>query len=208
VVTKTPRMGAAAIMRAVLSADALDIPAEPSRRGDALWQSGELEYRVWLEATPDGNVRCDINVGDAKLSEAMAKYGNMAVMLRSLSTPRPWPAGKRLSEEDLGWLVGEFSAQIGFVKDRADLCDVLATNGDLVRGPVFAWLPVASYPARLVQALILARDLGSDQAEQSILEKLRSDPVPLSSGDKIEIMKAARGWAKQYSKALGFAVPP
>lgn len=54
-----------------------------------------------------------------------------------------------------------------FVSDRAELCALLSSRHDVRRGDLFARLPVANYPARLVLALVLARDIGSVELESA-----------------------------------------
>ena len=77
------------------------------------------------------------------------------------------------------------------------------SDDDVPRGRLYAWLPRASYPARLVQALIIARDMGSSRLVSMIEEKLHGSPVVLSNGDRIDIFPAARYWAEEFEKALG-----
>jgi hypothetical protein len=150
-----------------------------------------------IKTTTDGTIHCYTNIGDATFAERMDQFGRMSVRIRSWSTPRQWPEGRTVSKSDLGWLVAEFAAQVDFLADRADLCRVLAEKANVSRGPAYAWQTEASYPARLVQALIIARDLGSPELEKTIDERLRLAPLPNSAKD----------WAKQYSKALGFPAP-
>jgi hypothetical protein len=202
-----PPVPAAKIMRAILSSDTISIPAEPSRRGDAQWVSGELEFRAWLDRTPEGHIRCESNVGDAKFAQAMQRHGRMSVMLRSLAPPRLWPNGRTPTRDDLDGTVKEFSAQFNFLEGRRDLCKTLAARSDFARGLAYAWLPEASYPARLMQALIIARDAGFRDEEESITERLRAGPIMLPDGSELDVMSSAKRWAKEYSKALGFEVP-
>jgi hypothetical protein len=199
-------VSAAAVMRAVLAADGIGVQAEPSRRGDAQWTRGDLEYQAWVERTADGGITPDTNVGDAKFAERMKQYGRMSVMIRSADPPLPWPDGRRALAEVLPRLVADFRAEFDFVADRADLCWLLSQERDVHRGPIYAWLPPASYPGRLVKALIPARDAGLADLEKEIREKLAAGPIRLPDGSELEVARAARDWAKQYSKALGFEV--
>jgi hypothetical protein len=196
----------AGVMRAVLSDDRIGVPAEPSRRGDAMWTRGDLEYRTWVGRTADGGIACHTNIGDAKFAERMGRYGRMSVMVRSANPPREWPSGRTVHDEELDDLVDDCGAQLGFLADRADLVDVLSQEGDLHRGSAYAWLPRASYPARLVQALVLARDMGLADKEKEIRGKLTGTMVLGDSGE-VDIRRSAQQWAKQYGKVLGFEIP-
>jgi hypothetical protein len=87
----------------------------------------------------------------------------------------------------------------GFVVDRLDLAQLLASESDVRRGSLTTWLPPANYPARLVQALILARDLGSVELEAEVKEKLRSGTLLLPGGQEVDIASSAKRWAKTVS---------
>ncbi len=194
-----PQISAPSVMRAVLASDEIGLPVEPSRRGDAMWTSGDLEYRAWVDRV-DGKIECETNIGDARFAERMAQYGRMSVMVRSANPPRDWPVGRKVSADMLAHLVGEFRAEFDFVSDRADLCWLLPQQSDVHRGHIYAWLPRVSYPGRLVKSLILARDAGLADLEKEIREKLASGPILLSDGSEREMVRSARQWAKRYGK--------
>ncbi|MFI7702770.1 hypothetical protein [Nonomuraea sp. NPDC049480] len=104
-------------------------------------------------------------------------------------------------------LADELRQGVAFVRDREDLARALAEKADVIRGQVYAWQPDAGYPARLVQALMPARDMHADELVMSVLDKLSSDPIVLDDGSRLNIQKSARSWAKQYAKAPGFDIP-
>lgn len=189
-------------MRAVLASDDIANSVQPSRRGDARWVHGDLEYWVWVDRTPGGEIRCEMNVADATFAERMAEYGRLSVMIRSADTPPPWPDRQKALASVLPQLVAEFQAELGFVSDRADLCWLLSQEGDVHRGRTYAWLPRASYPGRLVQALIVARDAALTELEKEIRARLASPSIQLPDGSKLEITRSARQWADRFSKAL------
>jgi hypothetical protein len=115
-----------------------------------------------------------------------------------------WPVGP---DDSLNrFLRNGVGAAAEFVVDRADLCSILSAADNVVRGDLYAWLPVANYPARLVQALILAMDIGSFEKQERVREELSREPIRLSNGRLLDIRQSAKGWAAKYSSALGFAV--
>ncbi len=145
-----------------------------------------------------------MNVGDAKFGPALEKYGRMSVSIRSSSNEMPWPqAVDSLVEEFLREGLGRATQ---FVTDRIDLCLLLSSSEDVQRGNLYAWLPVANYPARLVQALVLARDIGSLDLESKIQGQLTQAPIRLSNGRSMDILASAKGWASRYSGALGLDI--
>jgi hypothetical protein len=58
-----------------------------------------------------------------------------------------------------------------------------------------------------VQALVIANDIGSDELTETITARLRSGPQILQDGREVDIMATAARWARQYEKAIGFAIP-
>lgn len=74
------------------------------------------------------------------------------------------------------------------------------------RGHLYAWLPIISYPSRLVQALILARDLGAEDLVSKILDKIQGDPVYMPNGIVLSVRESAERCADRYSAALGLEV--
>ncbi|MFF3654810.1 hypothetical protein [Streptomyces olivochromogenes] len=143
-------------------------------------------------------------MGDAKFGPPLATYGSLSVPIRSSQDSTAWPTA--LDDSLTSFLQDGLGKAAEFVADRGDLCSILSSPETVVRGNLHAWLPVANYPARLVQALILARDLGLDEMQVQIERKLAQDPIRLSNGRLLEILSSAKGWAAKYSAALGFTV--
>jgi hypothetical protein len=69
-----------------------------------------------------------------------------------------------------------------------------------------AWLPAGNYPARLVQALIIARDSQASDVEGEILDKMKTGAVEVNDYLDVDLMSEVRSWAKEYSKILGHSV--
>lgn len=197
-------MAAPAVLRTAAELGFVPSSASVSRKGEARWEGRGLAHLGWLSKSPEGALTWYVNVGDAKFGPAMDKYGGMSVPIRSSRTPIPWPTGT--DDSLVEFLRSGLGAAAYFVADRIDLCSILSAREDVVRGDLHAWLPVANYPARLVQALILARDLGLSDMQDRIREDLNQDPIRLSNGRLLEILPSAKGWAAKYSVALGFPV--
>jgi hypothetical protein len=191
------------VLRIAAEIGAIPASAEITpRKRSALWRRGELEVVCRLEKEQGQILTCYTFIGDAKLGPAMTEYGRLSVSIRGLiDDVIEWPTRSSTQlEEFLRENLGKASE---FILDREDLCLVLASDDDVPRGRLYAWLPRASYPARLVEALIIARDMGSSRLVSMIEEKLHGSPVVLSNGDRIEILPEARYWAKEFEKALG-----
>lgn len=197
-------MSAPSVLRAAISAEVVPATAVVSRRGEGRWTSGELSYVLWVSRTHDENLTWELYVGDTKFGSAMESYGGMSVPIRSEQNSTPWPT--QVNESLLGFLQTGIGGARNFVKGRSDLCSLLSSREDVVRGRFFAWLPIANYPSRLVQALVLARDMGDDGTASAVRAAMDQEPITLSNGHKLEILADAKQWAKRYSAALGFDV--
>lgn len=193
------------VLRKAIEVGAVPAAASVSRKGEARWEAGDLSYRAWVWKDAAGALTWDLYIGDAKFSALMSEYGGLSVPVRSSQNAMPWPM---TADSLLADFLQEGLGRAGqFVIDRADLCALLSSSEDVRRGGLYAWLPIANYPARLVQALILARDIGEVALESQILSKLQGDSIRLSNGRSLDILKSAKSWASKYSTALGFDVP-
>lgn len=196
---------APAVLRVATELGAVPSEADVSRKGEVRWESQGLAYLGWISKDAAEMMAWHMNVGDAKFGSALEKYGRMSVPIRSSSNEMPWPQAvnsslKEFLQEGLGR-----AAQ--FVADRTDLCELLSSSEDVQRGNLYAWLPLANYPARLVQALVLARDIGASDMESRIQGQLEQGPIRLANGRSMDVLTSAKGWASRYSSALGFDIP-
>lgn len=196
---------APAVLRAAMELGVLPSKAEVSRQREVRWESEDLAYLGWISKEAAGMLAWHMNVGDAKFGPALEKYGRMSVPIRSPRNEMPWPQAVDSSLEE--FLREGLGRATQFVADRIDLCVLLSSSADIRRGNLYAWLPVANYPARLVQALVLARDIGAPDLESEIYGRLRQEPIHLSSGRTMDILASAKGWASRYSSALGLDIP-
>lgn len=184
---------------------AVPAAASVSGKGDACWEVGELNYRLWVWKDAAGALTWDLHIADAKFDALMSEYGGLSVLVRDSRNAMPWPLA---ADASLASFLEEGPGQARqFVVDRADLCALLSSSADVHRGEFYAWLPIANYPARLVKALVLARDIGAVDLESGILSKLQDSPISLSNGHSLDILESAKSWAGKYSAALGFEIP-
>lgn len=200
-------MSAGEILRSGMEHGIVPSTAEVDRKGRASLRSGDLDVVVTVQRELDNSLLCLAFVGDAKLGPAMSNYGSLAVRLDPAEPDSiGWPSGSRLGDDHVEFLRVRIGELLGFVEDRADLAAILASESAVRRGGLKAWLLLSNYPARLVQALIIARDLGSDELVEVIRGRLRSGTRMLPDGQDLDIMATAKVWAKQYEKALGYAI--
>src|SRR5207249_10525472 len=138
------------------------IPASATidRKGRATWADGDLGLVAMVERRPDERLGWHAFAGDAKLGPALSKFGGLSVAIDPATDDSiEWPDAT-VHQDSLEVFLGSgIGAAQHFIDDRADLARLLASEFDIRRGNLTAWLPLASYPARLVQALIVARDL-------------------------------------------------
>ena len=198
-----PRMLAAnRILRLAAEVGAIPASMELTARDTGRWRRGELDVICRLTKQEGHLLTFSTHIGDARFGDAMAEFGRLAVSVQGLTDHViEWPT--RSSAELESFVRESLGQSAEFIVDREDLCEVLASYDDVARGRFYAWLPRASYPGRLVGALIIARDMGSSRHVAMIEEKLNGSPVILSNGDRIEILPEARYWAKEFEKVLG-----
>jgi hypothetical protein len=154
-------MPAGQVLRHAAEAGIIPPAAPISRKGEATWRADGRELLARVERQSDRMLSWHTYVGDAKLGPAMAKFGRLAVRIEPASGEViDWTQRSGLSDEVLRYLREGIGASLHFVVDRADLAQILASEHDIRRGGLSTWLPRGSYPARLVEALILARDMG------------------------------------------------
>ena len=192
------------VLKIAIATGAIPESATVDRKGRAAWSSDEFALVVMLERRPDGRLGWHAFIGDLKLGPALSSFGSLSVAIDPMVDDAvDWPTADAPVESVEEFLRGGIAIAPGFVVDRLDLAQLLASESDVRRGNLTTWLPLANYPARLVQALILARDLGSVELEVEIKEKLRSGMRLLPGGQEVDIASSAKHWAKQYAKALG-----
>lgn len=192
------------VLKIAIAIGVIPESATMDRKGRAAWSSDDFALVVLLERRPDGRLGWHALIGDLKLGPALSNFGSLSVAIDpAVDDAVDWPTTNDPVESVEEFLRGGVAAAPGFVVDRLDLAQLLASESDVRRGHLTTWLPLANYPARLVQALILARDLGSVELEAKIKEKLRSGTLLLPGGQEVDVARSAKHWATQYAKALG-----
>lgn len=203
----TKPMSEGKILRTAVANGILPSSTIVHRTKGAHWESGELTYVMHLTGREDDRLIWYMFVGDTKLGPAMKGFGSLAIKVQSAhDLPLTWLEDRKLSPSTLDVLRASVTAGIAFVVDRKDLCSLLMSEADVRRGPTKASLPPNTHPARLVNSLILARDMGDAVMERQIAEILHSGKKVNWYQDDVAIIVAAKSWAKMYSKALGFPV--
>lgn len=196
---------APAVQRRAMKIGAIPSTATVSRGGEVRWESDGLAYLGWISRDVKGALSWYMNVSDAKFGPLTGEYEGMSVPIRSAHNEFSWPD---IVNDSLDRFLHDGLGQaIRFIEDRSDLCELLSSPEDVHRGDLYAWLPMANYPARLVQALVLARDIGAARLESRILDQLKQGPVELPSGRLLDIQGSAVQWSAIFSKALGFDIP-
>ncbi|MEU7750971.1 hypothetical protein AB0B57_27370 [Micromonospora sp. NPDC049101] len=195
------QISAGQILKIGMAIGVIPESATVDRKGHATWSSDELALVAMLERRPDGRLGWHIFVGDLKLGPALSSFGSLTVAIDpAVDDAIGWPMTDETVEQ---FLRGGIGIARGFVVDRLDLAQLLASALNVRRGSLTTWLPLANYPARLVQALILARDLGATELEVEIQAKLGSGTLLLPGGQEVDVAGSAKRWAKQYAGALG-----
>ena len=200
-------MSLSAVVRTAIEVGAIPGSATEYGKGGMKWESRGLIHRAFLWKDADGQLAWDMYVGDATYWPLLAEHGyetGMSVHLRHVSPSFPWPTVR--SDELISYLGLGMGAAGGFVRDRLDLCELLATLGDMARGEVYAWLPLGGYPARLVESLILARDLDQEDLSRRIIDDIHQGSVEADRGRMVDVTANAKKWAKDFSAALNIKV--
>lgn len=61
---------------------AVPAAASVSGKGDACWEVGELNYRLWVWKDAAGALTWDLHIADAKFDALMSEYGGLSVLVR------------------------------------------------------------------------------------------------------------------------------
>jgi hypothetical protein len=190
----------------ILPADAMLVP----RKGRAYWSERELRFQALVEKGDTGNVQWQLFVSDGTdLGLPSEEKGlDATISIREIGDKQdigrlPWPSRPKLARDEVTYLRESFGAAREFVKDRLDLCFLLTQEHDAVRGALFSWLHQA-YPARLVKALMIARDLRDVDRVQEITEILKSGRSwPVSPSEDQDILVVAGRRARELSQIIG-----
>lgn len=152
-----------------------------------------LELSVWAAKDHEGELAWTVQYADARFAAKMSKYGRWGLLVfGSENCPAPWPMTG--DAEAIDAVSEGFREAASFFVDRKDFARVKAERSNVTRGGVYAELPENNYPARLVSALVLARDLGDDELADTILKTLAEESD--------DFRGSARRWAGKFAKEL------
>jgi hypothetical protein len=115
---------------------------------------------------------------------------------------RPTP-GQGLSARLVFDLARWARPALAFVADRRDLGYLLLNESDVRRGEVSALLGSGLHASRLVNSVMLARDLGDDELERAALDKLARNRDRPTQGWSETFGAEVAYWAGQYAATAG-----
>lgn len=175
------------------------------RRGTGDWHERGLRFRLLLHK--DRSVRVPSGLGrqlfvsvSGPLGDPQEKGGLDATVGIRAAGPL---AG---SDNDDDGLVTFVEAARRFVADPTDLCWLLSQESDVWRGDLYAWL-YQGYPARLVKALAVARDLGDADRVRQVLDVLHSGRlIAVTPIEKEDILLVAQRRRAELERATGIAI--
>ncbi|MFI8829268.1 hypothetical protein [Streptomyces sp. NPDC053431] len=170
---------------------------DKSRTGCFSWWV--ITYDEVLQSQLRGLAGMGIRIDHPRLSDD-ATFSNSAQ-----AASYPWPERGYPLDAEASTAFAEFAhLSLRFVRDRRDLGRLLLADVPIHRGSVWSVASTISEPARLAQALLLARHAGDQDLEQSALSKLQQkgeelvDPWP-----NVLFREAVADFAEAYSKATG-----
>ena len=200
--SKPQRLTRGQVLRRLMQSENVLANAEVNlRRGTCDWADGELRYRLLVWPTRPGHLAITVFVSPAGLLGIASDQGGLdaTVGVRPMSDADSLMASPPA-------LAAFVDVARRFVADRADLCWLLMQEHDVRRDDAVAWL-YQGYPARLVKALVLARELGSSTLEQQVQAVLHSGrQVAVSPIETQDVMVAAERWAVQLARQTGTTV--
>jgi hypothetical protein len=199
----------AAIIKAAAGAGVVPEDADTPSAGLVQWHRDGLMLQLFLERKRrDGAFAWTLFVADGKFGPVAERNGSLASMafsVRLIGDPSiPWPMA--VDPEFEKFFVSPLGEARAFATGRSDFARIFASDSDVCRGSVYAWLPPAGFVGRLVGALIVARDAGDDKLAEEINAKLHSGAMVWGTSHKVDILDRAKDAAKGYSKRLGFEV--
>ncbi|MFI1660457.1 hypothetical protein ACH4ZU_36930 [Streptomyces sp. NPDC020472] len=117
----------------------------------------------------------------------------------------PWPAGSApLAPEIAAGVTRYGPASLHFVRDSRDLGLLLLADTHVHREGVWSFTPANSEPARLAQAILLARQRGDQELERAAVTKLRNrGEEAVAPYPGYLFRQAVADWSRQYAKATG-----
>lgn len=174
------------------------------RAGRCDWVLRELRFRLFLRRDPGGCEPSGVErIAFVRLAGWLGDEWQDGGLGASVGLKPVAPAAGVNSRAELALFI---SAAEAAVVDPEDLCRLLTQQADIPRDSVVVW-PFQGYPARLVMALVSARELGFGGLEAEIIEVLRSGAmVEVAPTQTEDIMVAARRWSATLSEQTGVKI--
>lgn len=188
--------------------------------GDLTFARGELRstLSIWKDRFDRSVFGWMVRTYDTALRDRMEGFGGMSIRIDHPTPPDganptnippaagyPWPvAGTPLAPEAAAAVTEYGPVSLRFVRDRHDLGLLLLADAHVHRDRVRSFAPTNNEPARIAQAILLARHSGDQDLERAAVVKLRDrGEEPVAPWPDYLFRQAVADWAKQYSKATG-----
>lgn len=174
--------------------------------------------QIWKDPYDKGMFGWNVITCDTALRERMQRFGGMGIRIdhplpsgQTKHTNIPaaacyhWPASGSPLPAEVSTAITQYApASLQFVRDRHDLGLLLLADAHVRRGRVWSFSPTNNEPARLAQAILLARQAADRDLERSAVVKLRDrGEQPVAPWPDYLFRQAVADWAKQYSQATG-----
>ncbi len=188
--------------------------------GTLTFAQGEMQstLAIWKDRHDRSVFGWMVVTYDTALRDRMQSFGGLSVRIDH-PTPSgeanptnippgacyPWPAkGTPLGGQATAAVTEYGRPSVHFVRDRHDLGLLLLADTHVHRDSVWFCAPATNEPARLAQAILLARHRGDHELERAAVAKLRRrGEEPVAPRPDYLLRHAVADWAKQYSKATG-----
>jgi hypothetical protein len=174
------------------------------KAGTVKWSQGEFEYSLSLESRGHGRATWILWAGDQYFRQVRARGSGAARLIIRPLAESTFPITN--ASYDLDQFTQEIGVATSFISDREDFCRILMSEGSVTRGGIEAWQMPSNYPARLAEALILSRILGSSDIEREILDQISNAPDANEYGKLVPAIDSVRRWLDDYSRDIDIKV--
>nr|WP_159059506.1 hypothetical protein [Streptomyces antibioticus] len=201
-------------------ADLLGMVPAGVEGGDLTFVRGDLHttLSIWKDRYDRSIFGWMVHSYDTALRDRMDRFGGMSIRIdhprpsgsvNPTNIPQgacyPWPAsGTPLAPEVTATVTQYGPLSLGFVHDRHDLGMLLLADAHVHRGGVWSFAPTNNEPARLAQAILMARHSGDQDLERAAVSKLKNrGEEPVAPRPGYLFRQAVADWARQYCTATG-----
>ncbi|NEA53501.1 hypothetical protein G3I60_04865 [Streptomyces sp. SID13666] len=200
----------------------LGVKPDRVERGNLTFDQGPLQSSLWIwkDVQAKATYGWSVVTFDVALYDRTKTFGTPAAQIEHppptgtaamTNAPQPacytWSATGGLSAEAAASVNEHALDSLRFVRDQHDLGQLLLARTHVRRGNLWSFAPDNNEPARLAQALLLARATGDQALERAAIAKLRQrGEEPTTRRPDYRFKDAFADWAKRYSKATGVDV--